>query len=846
MRGRDVLFVGGEDERQPVFGRGDVTVERVETRADALETMADSSVDCVVSCQALPDGTGVELCRTIRETFPDLPFVLLTDDCEPALAREAVSVGIDGFLPAETVADGEEVAAEVADLLAVDETQRRYRRLVEQTTDVITVLDPDGTVQYVSPSIEETMGYEQSDLVGELAVEYVHPDDRATVSEALEERIRGASDQLSFEYRIRNADGEYRWVETRAQNFVEDPAIEGIVVSSRDITERKERERELERHQEFLQRTQEVANVGAWEYDCESETLEWSDEVYCIHDLPFEFEPTPGKALDFYHPADREQIETAFEDLIEDGEPYDIESRIVTADDELRWVTTRGAPQYEDGEVVGALGVFQDITERKERENRYSTLVEEANDGIVIADDERIKFVNREMADLLGSTPEQIEGQSIFEFIAEGDHDRIRENYENRRDGGQDTGRYETRLETVDGEHVPVEVNASLVRYNGDVADMGIVRDITARKERERELEMYERMLNAVPDMVYALDENGRFLAINQTGEAILDRQETDLIGRHVTIAMDEADRERGQKHIQDLLSDDARRKAIYEMDLYAADGESTPVENHVALLRDEDGEFGGSVGVIRDVRDRKRRENRLTVLNRALRHDLRNSMHVILANAELLEGAATDEETISKLETIQRRAEDINSLSEKAREIEQTLGEEGQRTRVDIAVLTRNLLTYFREEYPDVEFEADVPQHTWVEAVPLIDTAIENLIENSIEHTDDPRVRVSVTDESETIRVTIADDGPGIPEKEQRVVEQGSETPLDHASGLGLWLVAWITRDSGGEVVFEQETEQVTGDDGSDDEWDNAVTLVLQRAESRSDEAGEGIESDA
>jgi signal transduction histidine kinase len=242
-----------------------------------------------------------------------------------------------------------------------------------------------------------------------------------------------------------------------------------------------------------------------------------------------------------------------------------------------------------------------------------------------------------------------------------------------------------------------------------------------------------------------------------------------------------------------------------------------------VALLTDDEGTFRGSVGVVRDISDRRRRERRLTVLNRALRHDLRNSMHVVLANAELLAAEIDDPDLGERLDTIRRRAEEVNSLSEKAREIEQTIGtHQTERRPVDLAPLLDTQVETFRDRYPEATVEADLPDSAWVQATELIDSAVGNLVENSIQHNGtDPTVAVSLSIDDDRVRVTVADDGPGIPEKERRIVKQGTETPLDHASGLGLWLVAWITRDSGGEIHFEDH-----------DDWGSVVHLDLDRSD--------------
>ena len=132
---------------------------------------------------------------------------------------------------------------------------------------------------------------------------------------------------------------------------------------------RQQRKAELKRTSQFLQDSQEVANIGGWEVDLQSETMRWSDEVYRIYGLPLDADPAPNDGIEFYHPEDRDTIRDAFSRLTTEGEPYDLELRIIRADnDEVRWIRTRGTPRYENDDIVSVYGTFQDITERKERE----------------------------------------------------------------------------------------------------------------------------------------------------------------------------------------------------------------------------------------------------------------------------------------------------------------------------------------------------------------------------------------------------------------------------------------------------------------------------------------------
>ena len=126
------------------------------------------------------------------------------------------------------------------------ETSREFRALAEQTTDLLSVLDASGTIRYQSPSARHILGEDPSERVGDNAFEYVHPEDRERVAQRFVEMVESPGTTTErIEYRFEHGDGSWMWVESTGSNRT-DSAIDGYVVSSRDVTARKERERQLE------------------------------------------------------------------------------------------------------------------------------------------------------------------------------------------------------------------------------------------------------------------------------------------------------------------------------------------------------------------------------------------------------------------------------------------------------------------------------------------------------------------------------------------------------------------------------------------------------------------------
>jgi len=132
--------------------------------------------------------------------------------------------------------------------------EQRFRRLIQEDTSLIRVLDRDGTVTYASPAAEDLLGYEPDELVGVSAREFAHSDDEERIVRAFERCVADPDHAPTVEYRIRHADGSWRRFESRLRNLLDDAAVGGIVVNSRDVTERSRREEELRRQNERLER----------------------------------------------------------------------------------------------------------------------------------------------------------------------------------------------------------------------------------------------------------------------------------------------------------------------------------------------------------------------------------------------------------------------------------------------------------------------------------------------------------------------------------------------------------------------------------------------------------------
>ncbi|WP_128906395.1 PAS domain-containing protein [Halorubrum amylolyticum] len=191
-----------------------------------------------------------------REPVSDALSAVATDRVVTHRLRHASG----GFVWVESVVDEElapEFGGRVVTARRVDSEAafpERFREFLEYGTDLVTVVDDDGRVRYESPSVEEVLGYEQGSTVGRSPLGYVHPDDRERVTERFYRALNDPGATPTMEYRYRTADGDWVWLESRTRSLPADASVGRLLINSRDVSERKARERRLTDRNERLDR----------------------------------------------------------------------------------------------------------------------------------------------------------------------------------------------------------------------------------------------------------------------------------------------------------------------------------------------------------------------------------------------------------------------------------------------------------------------------------------------------------------------------------------------------------------------------------------------------------------
>jgi PAS domain S-box-containing protein len=364
---------------------------------------------------------------------------------------------------------------------------------------------------------------------------------------------------------------------------------------------------------------------------------------------------------------------------------------------------------------------------------------------------------------------------------------------------------------TLRWEDVDVEDPERLARHESAPRPDTIetVTDSTLSSSPGELLEEYQLVVEQSRDALYMLDADGRYLLVNEAYEDLTGFSRDELLGASTSLVLDVDAMTERRELIVDLLNEASDREShTWQSTLHTADDEAIPVEVNFAAI-EVGGELVGIVGSARDISNRRRRQQELSVLSRVLRHNLSNKVNVIQGYAEVIERQLGADGPREYAERIQRNASKLIQQSEKARDIHDLLQAwPPDRHPVELTGLVWEVVTELESDFTAASFATDVPDSAWVRLPDEFEKALAELLLNAVEHAegDDPEIRVRVrATEGGQVVLEVADDGPGIPGHEQRVITRNEETPLSHSEGLGLWLVNWIVEAAKGDITFHE-----------------------------------------
>jgi two-component system NtrC family sensor kinase len=256
--------------------------------------------------------------------------------------------------------------------LAEEELERKeelFRSLIENASDAMAILNGDGTVRYQSPSYLQVLGYVPEEETSRSMFDNVHPDDIAWVSEDLARLLQDPSYTSHFELRVRIRDGSWRIIEGVARNLLHHPAIEGIVVNFRDVTQPKQAEKELQESEQRFRALFEASADGILIADLETLKFGYANPAVCKM-LGYNEETLTSMGLNDIHPKDElEHIISEFQAQAEGEKTLAADIPCLRSDGTVFYADINSTKTSIDGREC-VMGLFRDITERKRMEEQ--------------------------------------------------------------------------------------------------------------------------------------------------------------------------------------------------------------------------------------------------------------------------------------------------------------------------------------------------------------------------------------------------------------------------------------------------------------------------------------------
>ncbi len=573
------------------------------------------------------------------------------------------------------------------------------------------------------------------------------------------------------------------------------------------VVERERTEGELRRRQAQLAEAQRIVHLGSWEWEPESNRLEWSDELYRIYGLgPEQPIGTYEAFLERVHPEDRERTIQTVERALAEKSAFEFTHRLVRPDGSERVVLGQGRPLLdEDGRLVKLVGTGLDVTEQSRMEEALREsmdllggLFESSPDGSVLVSEEgRILRLNQEMEKLFGYSREELLGQPLESLLPEryrAGHRGHREAYiRNARTRPMGVG-LELYGLRKDGREFPVDILLSPLRTRRGMLTICVVRDVTEQHRAAEALRASEARFRAIFEAaaigMAGLDLEQRILVCNPRLQEILGHTGGELQGLNAADLCHPEDRDIFRRLYSRLI---AMNRDYYQAELRFTrkDGQLIWCNLTVSLVRNKDNQPLFTIGMLEDITPRKQVEAELAEVQRRLlasreaeRVQLAQEIHdvpmqdlyaVLYSLNEFEEPASGSPELSASLE------ETRGSLQQVIHSLRGICGELRPPTLAPFGLegAIREHVEGFRQKYPELkirlELSYDGKSLSEEERLNLF-RIYQQALSNVARHSGAQNVVIRLEREGGRVTLEVADDGCGfeVPERWVRLARQG------------------------------------------------------------------------
>jgi PAS domain S-box-containing protein len=496
-------------------------------------------------------------------------------------------------------------------------SEKRFRALIENSTDAIFLTDRDLVISYQSPSVERMTGIslEFRNSSRSQGINYTHPDDVAMVKKVVEEALNHPGVPIPFQSRFRHLDGHYLWIEGMTTNLLDDANVNALTFNYRDVTERKA----MEDQQKLFVSIVDSSDDAILSRNLDGIITSWNKGAEKLFN--YSSEEVIGQPIAILSPSGLADEEVLILDKIKKGDSVDhYETIRRKKSGEIIHVSLTISPIRDSiGNIIGASKIARDISERKQAEiklaaseQRFRTLIENISDAIVVNDEHsNLIYQSPSVTRILGYLPEERQGMSVLNYVHPENKNDFLKLYDDLKQHPGVTIPFQYRFLHKNGNYIWLEGVITNLLHDGNVrAYVANYRNISERKLSEEKLHnervLLRTLIDNLPDYIYVKDTQSRHLINNKANVDLFGAlTEGETIGKTAADIL-------GTEVAAPYLADDRR---IFNSGVPVIDHEETIVspagETKYLLttkvpLKDEEGKIIGLVGISRDVTRQK------------------------------------------------------------------------------------------------------------------------------------------------------------------------------------------------------------------------------------------------
>jgi len=667
-------------------------------------------------------------------------------------------------------------------------TEKRYKALIENSTDGLTVLDINGTVLDISPSGKKILGYEEKEIIGNIRPDLIHSDDLQLHFSAFGEIIKDPSKVKQFEYRHKMPDGSYKWLECSYHNFLSEPAIGAIVLNYRDISEKRSAADQILR-EKFLSESIINSLPGIfYMYDETGRFVKWNKNFELLTGYQTT-EINKMHPVDFYEKDQKENIKNRIKTVFKNKKAEGIELELLTkAKQKIPLFINSMVIDYEGRPCLIGLGL--NLTERKKAEealaaseNRLRTIYETEPECIKMLNDkgELMEMNSAGLAMIEADSLEMVKGKQVHGIV---DKEYKKEFIQLTENVFKNIpGKLEFKITGFKGGKRWLETNAVPFKdKNGNIISLlGITRDITERKKAEDEIKQmadrFQLIAKATNDGLWDWDlENNSIWWSDIFYEKFgFDKKQTpsnDLFKKSVFVD----DREKTEHSFKAALEEKASTWSA-EFRFLTNEGKQLTLIDKAYFLKNKDGNIYRVIGAMQDITRQKEEEKRIskatldaqenerTQIGLELHDNINQILVGALLNLAMTSKVAVDkkQDIIEKVKSyIQSSISEIRKVSHRLAPVsfeDGTLKEAFETLLEDVNFENKFNIQLHIDEFDKNKVSGDIQKNLY--------RILQEQLNNILKYSKANFIEIEITNRNDKIKMQIYDNGVGFNPKE-------------------------------------------------------------------------------